>query len=207
MNKVREQVYVGKSTLVGVMILVVCSAIYGGSLWATSFLPTIPGVTWLRPGNMLSEVFAVCFGWYGSLSAMLGNSFGDFLRGGFNPATLWWLLPLELIGTALVVFLGVTDPSLRSLRGKIEWVVFAVVFQGLLTGFGIAFFLVNTNIVPAGAFRTIGWTITLNEGVPAIAAGVIQFFLFPQIVKMGLWWGRDLEKSNVPKEFLAELRR
>jgi len=23
---------------------------------------------------------------------------------------------------------------------------------------------------------------------------------------MGLWWGRDLDKSNVPPAFLAELR-
>jgi len=25
-------------------------------------------------------------------------------------------------------------------------------------------------------------------------------------VRMGLWWGRDLDKSNVPPAFLAELR-
>jgi hypothetical protein len=34
----------------------------------------------------------------------------------------------------------------------------------------------------------------------------VQYALFPRIVRMGLWWGRDLDKSNVPPAFLAELR-
>lgn len=202
------RIFSGKSRTTVLVWGLIMAAIYGGSLFATKFIPTIPGITWLRPGNMLSEIFAANFGGTGSIAVMFGNSFGDLLGGQFNPTTLWWVLPLELVFTALIVYWGVTDPSLRTTRGKIEWLVFAVVLQGLLTGFGIAFFVCYVqNAAPRDLFGTIGWTITLNEGIPAIVAGFIQWALFPRIVRMGLWLGRDLETSNVPKELLAELRK
>ena len=201
------RVYSGRGAVTQLMLGIVCAAIYGVALWATSFLPTIPGVTWLRPANMLSELFAVNFGWIGALGIAFGNSLSDLLRGQFNPTLLWWVFPLELIATAMVVYWGVTDPSLRSTRGKIEWLVWAVIVQGLLTGFGLAFGLAFlSSAVPQGLFMTIGVTVTLNEAIPAIAAGIVQYALFPRIVRMGLWWGRDLDKSNVPPAFLAELR-
>jgi hypothetical protein len=189
------------------MLGVVCAAIYGAALFATSFLPTIPGVTWVRPANMLSELFTVSFGLTGALAAAAGNSLGDLFRGQFNPTILWWIFPLEAIATGLVVYWGVTDPSLRTTRGKIEWLIWGVVAQGLLTGFGIAFGLTFVSgVAPTAAFQAIGITITLNEAIPAIASGFVQYALFPRIVRMGLWWGRDLDKSNVPAEFLAQLR-
>lgn len=202
------RLYTGKNKVTQLMVGIVCAAMYGAGLWATGFLPTIPGITWVRPANILSEIFGASFGWTGSLAVMFGNSLGDLMSSRFNPTTLWWLLPLELVCTALVVYWGVTDPSLRSLRGKIEWAIWAVVGQGLLTGFGIAFFVTYIQaMAPREAFTTIGWTITLNEGIPAIFGGVVQYFLFPAIVRTGLWWGRNLEKSNVPKSYLAELMR
>jgi hypothetical protein len=188
------------------MLGVVCAAIYGVGLWATSFLPTIPGVTWVRPANMLSELFGVNFGYTGALGVAFGNSLSDLLRGQFNPTLVWWVFPLELIATALIPYWGVTDPSLRSTRGKIEWLIFAVIAQGLLTGFGLAAGLTLAGAVPAGLLMTIGWTITLNEAIPAIASGFVQYALFPRIVRMGLWWGRNLDKSNVPRDLLAQLR-
>jgi hypothetical protein len=200
------RVYAGRGAITQLMLGVVCAAIYGAALWATSFLPTIPGVTWVRPANMLSELYAVSFGWTGALAAAFGNSLGDLLRGQFNPTLVWWVFPLEAVCTGLVVYWFVTDPSLRTTRGKIEWLLFAVVAQGLLTGFGLAIGLSLSGVVPAGAVPAIGVTITLNEGIPAIASGFVQYALFPRIVRMGLWWGRDLDKSNVPPEFLAQLR-
>jgi hypothetical protein len=201
------RVYAGRGAVTQLMLGIVCAAIYGVALWATSFLPTIPGVTWLRPANMLSELFAINFGWTGALGIAFGNSLSDLLRGQFNPALLWWVFPLELIATAMVVYWGVTDPSLRSTRGKIEWLIWAVVAQGLLTGFGLAFGLAYiSGAVPKDLFMTIGVTVTLNEAIPAVVSGFVQYALFPRIVRMGLWWGRDLDKSNVPSKLLAELR-
>jgi len=201
------KVFKGRSSLTGVMIVLFCGAVYGAGLWVTSFLPTIPGVTWLRPANAFSEIFAVNFGLAGCLAAPLGDALSNLLKGSFTLTTTWWVSPIEFVCTALIVYLGVSDPSLRSLRGKIEWFVFAVVLQGLTTGFGLALGLSLQGITPWAVFRTIGWTITLNEAMPAILAGFIQYLLFPQIVKMGWWWGKDLHKSNVPKEFLATLGR
>lgn len=184
--------YEGKSGLRVLMVVLVGAAIYGAGLYATSFLPTIPGVTWLRPGNALSEILAVSFGVWGSLAVMLGNTLGDFLRGNFNPAMLWWLLPLEFFCTAHVVYLGVRNPSLKGWRDVIEWALYAVVAQGLLTGFGIAFFICYVvKTVPVAAFTSIGWTISLNEGIPAIGAFFLhKHLVYPWLVKRGLWWGR-----------------
>src|SRR5207249_2203861 len=102
------RVYSGRGAVTQLMLGIVCAAIYGVALWATSFLPTIPGVTWLRPANMLSELFAVNFGWIGALGVAFGNSLSDLLRGQFNPTILWWVFPLEFIATAMVVYWGVT---------------------------------------------------------------------------------------------------
>ncbi len=200
------RVYAGRGAITQLMLGVVCAAIYGAALWATSFLPTIPGVTWVRPANMLSELYTVNFGYTGALAAAAGNSLGDLMRGQFNPTILWWIFPLEAIATGLVVYWGVTDPSLRSTRGKIEWLIFGVIAQGLITGFGIALGLSLSGVVPSAALQAIGATISLNEGIPAIASGFVQYALFPRIVRMGLWWGRDLDKSNVPPDLLAQLR-
>src|SRR5438309_916971 len=110
------RVYSGRGAVTQLMLGIVCAAIYGVALWATSFLPTIPGVTWLRPANMLSELFAVNFGWIGALGIAFGNSLSVLLRGQFNPTILWWVFPLEFIATAMVVYWGVTDPSLQHAR-------------------------------------------------------------------------------------------
>jgi hypothetical protein len=75
----------------------------------------------------------------------------------------------------------------------------------VLTGFPIAGVLVLTHTVPDNLFTTIGTTITFNEGVPAILSGVIQYALFPQLYKMGLYMGRNLETSNAPAEYIASL--
>jgi hypothetical protein len=200
------RVYAGRGAITQLMLGIVCAAIYGAALWATSFLPTIPGVTWVRPANMLSELYTVNFGYTGALAAAAGNSLGDLMRGQFNPTIVWWIFPLEAIATGLVVYWGVTDPSLRSTRGKVEWLIFAVVVQGLFTGFGIALGLALSGVVPMGALQAIGITITFNEAIPAVASGFVQYALFPRIVRMGLWWGRDLDKSNVPPELLAQWR-
>lgn len=204
-----EQVTYKKSdSLLKVMIVVIGAAVYGAGLWVTSAFPLIPGVTWARPANILSEILGVCTGWAGAWASMLGNTLGDTLRG--SPPTLlnfWWLLPLQFFCTAGVVYLGVTDPSLRSWRGKIEWIVYAILLQGFLTGYGIGFFLALQGVVPWSKFTVIGKTIFFNEALPAIPAGFVQYFLFPLLVKAGLWWGKDLDKSNVPKKYLTELRR
>jgi len=55
------RVYAGRGAITQLMLGIVCAAIYGAALWATSFLPTIPGVTWVRPANMLSELFTINF--------------------------------------------------------------------------------------------------------------------------------------------------
>lgn len=208
-EKAAVRTYSGRSSrLYWWGVVGICAALYGGALWATHGVVFIPGVTWFRPANILSEIFGACFGYAGAMGTALGNTLGDLLGGGFNPVTLWWVFPIEFVFTASIVYWGVTDPSLRSLRGKIEWAIFAVIGQGLLTGFGLSFFLCFvTNLAPAAAFRSIGWTISLNEGLPAIIGGLVQYALFPLIVKRGLWMGRNLDKSNVPVDYLAKLRR
>src|SRR5258708_24478832 len=184
------RVYSGRGAVTQLMLGIVCAAIYGVALWATSFLPTIPGVTWLRPANMLSELFAVNFGWVGALGIAFGNSLSDLLRGEFNPTLLWWVFPLEFIATAMVVYWGVTDPSLRSTRGKIEWLIWAVIVQGLLTGFGLAFGLAFLSAaVPQGLFVTIGVTATLNDSIPSICSVFFHYTLFRRIFPLVLLRG------------------
>jgi hypothetical protein len=200
-----EVVYRQRSMTQVLVIVILLAAVYGAGLFVTRGIVFIPGVTWFRPANTLSELYGVNFGYYGALAAALGNLLNDVLGGEFNLILAAPIFVIELVCTALIPFWIVTDPTLRSTRGKIEWLVGVVVLQGLTTGFGIAGVLVVTGTVPSDLFMTIGQTITFNEALPAILAGIIQYALFPQLYKMGLYMGRRLDRSNAPADYVASL--
>lgn len=199
-------VYKGRSKILMWMVGVLCAAVYGVGLWATSSLVLVPGATWVRPVNVLSEIFSIMFGQVGIIAITIGNTFSDFLQQRLVVSTLWWVLPVEYLFTGFIAYWGVTDPSLRSKRGWLEWLVFVVIGQGFLTGFGLAFFASRTGLIPREQFISLGWIITANEALPALfLGGLLQYLLFPLVVKSGFWWGRDLNKSHVPPEYLAKL--
>jgi hypothetical protein len=200
-----EVVHRERSATQILVLVILMAAVYGAGLYVTRGVVFIPGVTWFRPANALSELYGVNFGLWGALAAAIGNTLNDVLAGEFNLVLFVPIFVLEAVCTALIPYWIVTDPTLRSTRGKIEWLVGAVILQGLTTGFGIAAVLVATGTVPSNLFFPIGQTISLNEGVPAIVAGVIQYALFPQLYKMGLYMGRRLEGSNAPADYVASL--
>jgi hypothetical protein len=200
-----EVVHRERSATQVLVLVILMAAVYGAGLYVTRGVVFIPGVTWFRPANALSELYGVNFGLYGALAAAIGNALNDILGGEFNVVLFVPIFVLEVVGTAMIPYWIVTDPTLRSTRGKIEWLIGAVILQGLTTGFGIAAVLVATGTVPSNLFFTIGQTISLNEGVPAVVAGVLQYALFPQLYKMGLYMGRRLEGSNAPPDYVASL--
>jgi len=201
----RETVHRERSMTQVLVITILLAAVYGAGLYVTRGIVFIPGVTWFRPANTLSELYGVNFGLYGALAAALGNLLNDVISGQFNLILAAPIFVLELVCTGLIPYWLVTDPTLRTMRGKIEWLIGPVLLQGLTTGFGIAGVLVVSGTVPGDAFMGIGQTITLNEALPAILAGVIQYALFPQLYKMGLYMGRRLERSNAPADYVASL--
>src|SRR5262245_5801567 len=200
-----EVVHRERSATQVLVLVILMAAVYGAGLYVTRGVVFIPGVTWFRPANALSELYGVNFGLWGALAAAIGNALNDILAGEFNIILFVPIFILEAVCTALIPYWIVTDPTLRSMRGKVEWLIGAVVLQGLTTGFGISAVLVVTGTVPGNLFLTIGQTISLNEGLPAILAGVIQYALFPQLYKMGLYMGRRLEGSNAPADYVSAL--
>jgi hypothetical protein len=200
-----EVVHRERSATQILVLVILMAAVYGAGLYVTRGIVFIPGVTWFRPANALSELYGVNFGLWGALAAAIGNALNDILSGEFNIILFAPIFILEAVCTALIPYWIVTDPTLRSTRGKVEWLIGAVVLQGLTTGFGISAVLVVTGTVPPNLFLTIGQTISLNEGLPAILAGVIQYALFPQLYKMGLYMGRRLEGSNAPADYVSAL--
>jgi hypothetical protein len=201
----RETVHRERSMTQVLVITILLAAVYGAGLYVTRGIVFIPGVTWFRPANTLSELYGVNFGLYGALAAALGNLLNDVISGQFNLILAAPIFVLELVCTGLIPYWLVTDPTLRTMRGKIEWLIGPVLLQGVTTGFGIAGLLVVSGTVPGDAFLPIGQTITFNEALPAILAGVIQYALFPQLYKMGLYMGRRLERSNAPADYVASL--
>lgn len=200
-----EVVHRERSSVQILVLIVLMSAIYAAGLYVTQGIVFIPGVTWFRPANMLSELYGVNFGIWGALAAGIGNTLNDVMAGSFNLVNEIFVFPIEVVCTALIPYWVVTDPTLRSTRGKVEWVIGVIVLQGLTTGFGIATVLVLTGTIPGALFTKVGTTISLNEAVPAIVSGFIQFALFPQLYKMGLYMGRRLDRSHAPADYVASL--
>jgi energy-coupling factor transport system substrate-specific component len=176
----------------GMVVLTVLTAgIFAAILIPFKGIPLIPGITELRPANVIPVVFGLLFGPAGAWGSAFGNLIGDFFGtlgvgsffgfwgnflAAYLPYKVWQGRPLaELpkrpVRFVMAVFLG-------------AWAC------ALVVGFGVEAF----KLLP---FSLIALAVFINNAVVALAlAPFLLKLLIPRVSRWDLYWTEQMDPED-----------
>jgi len=174
-----------------VVLTVLTAGIFAAILIPFKGIPLIPGLTELRPANVIPVVFGLLFGPAGAWGAAFGNLIGDFFGtlgvgsffgfwGNFLAAyltyKLWGGLPLADLPRHLPRFVGA--------------VVLGAWACALVIGFGLEVF----KLLP---FSVIAVAVFINNAVIALILGpVLLRLLTPRVSRWDLSWTEQMDPED-----------
>jgi len=174
-----------------VVLTVLTAGIFAAILIPFKGIPLIPGLTELRPANVIPVVFGLLFGPAGAWGAAFGNLIGDFFGtlgvgsffgfwGNFLAAyltyKLWGGLPLADLPRHLPRFVGA--------------VVLGAWACALVIGFGLEVF----KLLP---FSVIAVAVFINNAVIALILGpVLLRLLTPRVNRWDLSWTEQMDPED-----------
>jgi energy-coupling factor transport system substrate-specific component len=166
-----------------VVLTVLTAGLFAAILIPFKGIPLIPGVTELRPANVIPLVFGLLFGPAGAWGAAFGNLIGDFF-GTLGPGSLFGFW-----GNFLAAYLPYQMWRGISLtpHGP-QWLRF--ILAALLGGAGCAlvvgFGLASLNLLP---FSIIAIAVFLNNVLVALTlAPFLLKLLAPRVSRWDLYW-------------------
>jgi energy-coupling factor transport system substrate-specific component len=174
-----------------VVLTVLTAGIFAAILIPFKGIPLIPGLTELRPANVIPVVFGLLFGPAGAWGAAFGNLIGDFFGtlgigsffgfwGNFLAAYLTYKLlgdrPLEEVGRRLPRFISA--------------VVLGAWACALVIGFGVEVF----KLLP---FSVIAVAVFINNAVIALILGPFLLrLLTPRVSRWDLAWTDQMDPED-----------
>lgn len=174
-----------------VVLTVLTAGIFAAILIPFKGIPLIPGLTELRPANVIPVVFGLLFGPAGAWGAAFGNLIGDFFGtlgvgsffgfwGNFLAAyltyKLWGGLPLADLSRHLPRFVGA--------------VVLGAWACALVIGFGLEVF----KLLP---FSVIAVAVFINNAVIALILGPLLLrLLTPRVSRWDLSWTEQMDPED-----------
>jgi energy-coupling factor transport system substrate-specific component len=174
-----------------VVLTVLTAGIFAAILIPFKGIPLIPGVTELRPANVIPVVFGLLFGPAGAWGAALGNLIGDFFGtlgvgsffgfwgnflAAYLPYKMWQdrplgLLPRHLARFVLAVLLGACGCA-------------------LVVGFGLE----AVGLLP---FSVIALAVLVNNALVALILGpVLLRLLAPRVSRWDLYWAELMDPED-----------
>jgi energy-coupling factor transport system substrate-specific component len=177
------------STLV--VLTVLTAGIFAAILIPFKGIPLIPGVTELRPANVIPVVFGLLFGPAGAWGSAFGNLIGDFFGTlGVGSFFGFW-------GNFLAAYLPYKmwqGRPLGQLRPHLLRFVLAVLLGamgcGLLVGFGVETF----KLLP---FSIIGVAVLVNNGLVSLILGPLLLRLLePRVSRWDLYWAELMDNED-----------
>ncbi len=199
----REVLKMWKSTKM-IVLTALTAAIYAAILIPFKAIPLIPGITELRPGNMIPVAFGLFFGPAGAWGAAIGNTIGDLIGGssgwgsvfGFVGNFLFAFIPYKLWDNLGFLGGGNTEPDCKNGK-KISLYLISAIVASAACGLVIAWGVDLLGLVP---FAALGCIIPINNAVAAIFLGLpITILLFPRIKKWDLYWKDVMNEEDLPK--------
>jgi energy-coupling factor transport system substrate-specific component len=174
-----------------VVLTVLTAGIFAAILIPFKGIPLIPGVTELRPANVIPVVFGLLFGPAGAWGAAFGNLIGDFFGtlgigsffgfwgnflAGYLAYKMWRDRPLSQIKRHLPLFIGAA--------------VLGACACALVVGFGVETF----KLLP---FSIIGVAVFVNNAVIALILGPFLLALLePRVSRWDLYWGELMDPED-----------
>lgn len=184
-----------------IMLAAVTAAVYAALLIPFAGLVIIPGITAVRPGNVIPVVFGIMFGPAGAWGSAIGNLINDVFAGTFGPGSLFGFIGnffFGLVGYKLWGSLGPLssgeEPDMRSAHQLLEFVAIAVIASALCAAI-IAWGLEVLGLFP---FSVLGTIIFVNNTIAAIVLGPpILYLTYPRIKEMGLLYPDILHADDL----------
>ncbi len=177
-----------------VVLTVLTAGLFAAILIPFKGIPLIPGLTELRPANVIPLVFGVLFGPAGAWGAAFGNLIGDFFGtlgigsffgfwgnflAAYLPYKMWQNRPLDRLPRHLPRFVAA--------------VILGAASCALVIGFGVETF----KLLP---FAIIAVAVLVNNGLIALILGPLLLkLLAPRVSRWDLNWRELMD----PEDYLA----
>lgn len=186
-----------------IMLVAVVAAVYAALLIPFAGLVIVPGITNVRPGNVIPVVFGVMFGPAAAWGSAIGNLINDIFAGTFGPGSAFGFIGnffFGLIGYKLWGNLGPlssgVEPDFRERvpRQVVEFVAIGIVASALCAAI-IAWGLEVLGLFP---FSVLGTVIFLNNTLAVVILGPpILYLVYPRIKEMGLLYPDILHADDM----------
>ena len=177
-----------------VVLTVLTAGLFAAILIPFKGIPLIPGVTELRPANVIPVVFGLLFGPAGAWGAAFGNLIGDFFGTlGIGSFFGFW-------GNFLAAYLPYKmwqNRPLEQLSGHWPRFVAAVLLGALscalVVGFGVEAF----KLLP---FAIIAVAVFINNGLISLILGPLLLkLLVPRVSRWDLAWREQMDPEDCPR--------
>ena len=175
------------------VLTVLTASLFAAILIPFKGIPLIPGLTELRPANVIPLVFGLLFGPAGAWGAAFGNLIGDFFGtlgigslfgfwgnflAAYLPYKMWQDRPLSQISHHLPRFFGA--------------VLLGALSCALVVGFGLETF----KLLP---FSVIAVAILVNNGLVSLVLGPLLLrLLAPRVSRWDLAWRDQMDPEDCP---------
>lgn len=185
-----------------VVLVALTAGVYAAILVPLKGIPLIPGVTEIRPANVIPVVFSLLFGPAAAWGAAFGNLIGDFF-GTLGLGSIFGFVGNFFYGLVAYKLWGKMGPlsshqplDSRSVRSVLEYLLLAFLASAVCAAF-IAWGLELVGIVP---FGVVGPIITLNNFLAAAALGpFLLWLLYPRAKRWDILWTEIMEPGEISR--------
>ncbi len=191
-----------------VLLTALCAALYAGVLIAfKAGIVIVPGITEIRPANILPIAFSILFGpaaaWGCAIGNFIGDIFGTLGPGsffGFIGNFLLGFVPYKIWGHLVPISSG-EEPEIKTGRSWTEIIIIGFI-SAAVCAVVIAWGLELLGFVP---FKVLSTIITLNNTAAHIVGGILILLVWGRVKKIGLYWRDVMAEEDVGKPILPKV--
>lgn len=187
-----------------IMLTAVSAAIYAAVLIPFKVFTILPGLTSVRPANVIPVVFGILFGPAAAWGAAIGNLIGDVFGGTLGPGSLFGFIgnfffafaAYKLWGNLGALSSGF-EPNMREkpVKQVVEYAIIAFtasVLCAVIIGWGVEVF----KLLP---FSVIAVIIVVNNSLASVVLGPpLLYLIYPRIKDMGLLYPDVMDRADLP---------
>lgn len=191
-----------------VLLTALCAALYAAVLIAfKAGIVIVPGITEIRPANILPIAFSILFGpaaaWGCAIGNFIGDIFGTLGPGsffGFVGNFLLGFVPYKIWGHLVPISSG-EEPEIKTGRSWTEIIIIGFI-SAAVCAVVIAWGLELLGFVP---FKVLSTIITLNNTAAHIVGGILILLVWGRVKKIGLYWRDVMAEEDVGKPILPKV--
>jgi energy-coupling factor transport system substrate-specific component len=186
-----------------ILLVALCAAVYAAVLIAfKAGIVLIPGITEVRPANLLPIVFSLLFGPAAAWGTAIGNLIGDVFGGtlglgsffGFIGNFFLGYVPYKIWGHLGPLSSG-EEPRMRTWRQWLEFVVISFISAAVCAVI-ISWGVDLLGLVPFSILSTI---ITSNNTAAHIIGGLLLLLVWGRVKAIGLYWKDAMDPRDIAK--------